>query len=200
MLLNGLEGRQDYASGTQNPVRQNAYGSTMREQGGKYAEAVSAGRVFSITSQAAVAVTDALATTWTGLGVGNPLYSGIQIILISFSAVGSLAKQKAGVIGLEISKTSMTTSLTPVNRLVGGAAATGLASAGQTIVTPVLWDVLGSFGTANTNTIGAENAQTYDIDGSIVLDPGYMVAPFTTLDSTAAFLFSFTWEERARIK
>jgi len=197
MILHGLEGRQSYSEGTQNPIRLNAYGSVMAERGGKYAEAVAAGRVFSITSQAAVAVTDALATTWTGLGVGNPLYSGINVILLQFSAVGSLAKEKAGVIGLEISKTSMTASLTPVNRLTGGAAATAYASAGQTITTPVLWDVLGSYGTANTNTVGALDAEVYDIDGSIVLTPGYMVAPFTTLDSTAAFLFSFVWEERA---
>ena len=198
MIVNGLEGRQSYAAGTQNPIRLNAYGSVMAEQGGKYAEAVAAGRVFSITSQAAVAVTDALATTWTGLGVGNPSYSGIQVILMQCYVVGSLTKEKAGVIGLEISKTSMTASLTPINRLAGGAAATARASAGQTIATPVLWDVLGSFGTANTNTVGALNAEVYDIDGSIVLEPGYMVAPFTTLDSTAAFLFSFVWEERAR--
>lgn len=198
MLVQGLEGRQDYSSGTQNPIRQNAFGSVVAEQGGKYAEATAAGRVFSITSQVAVAVTDSLATTWTGLGVGNPLQSGINIILLQFSAVGSLAKQKAGVIGLEISKTNMTASLTPVNRLLDGGAAVALASAGQAITLPVLWDVLGSFGTQNTNAIGAINAEVYDIDGSIVLQPGFMVAPFTTLDSTAAFLFSYLWEERAR--
>ena len=196
MLFDAIVGRQEYADGAQNPYRLNPYGSLMTEQVGKYAEATKQGRVFSITSQAAVAVTDSLATTWTGLGVGNPAQNTKDLIMLSFSAVHSVVLQKAGTIGIEISKTSMTSSLTPVNRKPGGAASTAFASAGQEITLPVLWDVLGSFGTAATNTEALTSKQTYNIDGSIILRPGYMITAFTTLDSTAAFLFSFLWEEQ----
>ncbi len=196
MIFDAVVGRQEYVSGAQNPYRLNPYGELMTEQVGKYAEATKQGRVFSITSQAAVAVTDTLATTWTGLGVGNPAQNTKDLVMLSFSAVHSVVLQKAGTIGIEISKTSMTASLTPVNRRPGGVASTAYASAGQTIITPVLWDVCGSFGTANTNSEAITSKQIYNIDGSIILTPGYMITAFTTLDSTAAFLFSFLWEEK----
>lgn len=196
MILQGLQGRQDYDSGTQNPFRQNEYGSLIAEQGGKYAEATRAGRVFSIANQDSVAVTATIATTWTGLGVGNPSGSGIKIIMLQFGFSNKNVAQQAGVIGLMVSATSLTASLTPVNRLSGGVASSAIATAGQEIATPVVFDIVGSYGTANTNTIGAANAQVYNIDGSLVLDEGQCVTAFFTLDSTASFLLSFLWEER----
>ncbi|GAG30244.1 unnamed protein product, partial [marine sediment metagenome] len=171
--------------------------SLVSERSGKYGAAAKAGRLFSIANQGAVATVAALATTgWTGLAVGNPTGSGIKIIMLQFGISNEVIAQKEGVIGLMVSATSLTASLTPLNRRPGGVASGAYATEGQTLVAPVLYDVCGSYDKTNTNLTAASNAQVYDIDGSLILDEGQCVAAFFTLDSTAALMMSFLWEER----
>ncbi len=52
--------------------------------GGRYTEAALDGRLFSVANQTNVTTTAALATTWTGLGVGNPSTSGKDYVFHEF--------------------------------------------------------------------------------------------------------------------
>ena len=156
-------------------------------------------RVFCVANQAAVATTAALATTWTGLLVGNPLHSGKLCNILEFGFALSLAGSKAGAIGLMTGSakvTAITASLTPRPALVNGGTSSMLATAGQTIATPVLERVVGSYGTQATSSWPLLNGITYrPIPGTLVLTPGSCVATYNTLDTTAAFVFHFVWEE-----
>ena len=194
MQLEGKVGRQTLSAGAKGPIRQNSTGDMTTEQGGRYAEACLAGRLFSIANQAKVATTDAFDTTWTGLAIGNPTGSGINMKVLRFAYGLQLASDTAGCIGLSVSATSLTASLTPVNRLAGGPAGSGLATAGQTLTTPVLYDLCGSLGTAATSATAVTFTE-YWLDGSLVLTPGYAVCTYTTLDTATRLVFSFLWEE-----
>ena len=66
------------------------------------ADAAVKGRLFSVANQAKVAVTAALATTWTGLGVGNPATSGKNYIFHEFGWSSDVVNPAEGVVGLMI--------------------------------------------------------------------------------------------------
>ncbi len=190
----GKMGLQYLTSGQFGPLRLSHSGALVVSQGGKYADAALAGRVFNVANQAAIATTAALATTWTGLCVGNPVGSGVNVRLIAFGFPLTLAGPAAGAIGIMTGTQTTTASLTPRNALIGGPASKVYANAGQTIGTPVLDRVVGSYGTAATTAFQVMPAYI-DLDGAIVVTPGTFAATYTTTACTAAFIFSFTWEE-----
>lgn len=195
MQFKGRVGRQSLSNGSVATARQNVTGDLVLEQGGKYTDAALAGRLFSICNQAKVATTAALATTYTGLAIGNPSSSGMNMKVLRFGFGQQIACDDDGAIGLMVGNTSLTTSLTPIARLWGGPASRAIATAGQTIGTPVLYDIFGDYGTANTNTLSTAGAHIHDLDGSLVLEPGFYVAAYATTATTAALIFSFLWEE-----
>ena len=163
---------------------------------GKYKSAALAGRLFSVANQAAVATTAALATTWTGLGVCNPAGSGKNLIIHEFGFSLSLAAAKAGSVGLMISDdTGFTDSLTKRAGMYGSGSSVAYCSAGCTIATPVLERIIGDYGTAATSAKALTGPFIYEVDGSIILPPDRSVLTYTTLDTTAAFIFHFMWEE-----
>ena len=164
--------------------------------GGKYAEAAIAGRLFVAANQAAVATTAALATTWTGLGVANPTGSGKIIVVHQFSYALALAGPVAGAIGLMTTTDSgFAADIAARNAKFGGAASIAYADPGATIATPVLERVFGSYGTAATSAFQALGPFVHDLEGSCILVPGRAICTYTTLACTAAFVFSFMWEE-----
>ena len=171
--------------------------------GGKWTETALAGRLYTIANQAAVALTAALATTYTGLLVSNPVGSAVNLIMAAVGVSATLAMQKAGAIGLMTGSaptTAIAASLVPRNCLVGGPAGVARATAGcdLTGATPVLERILGQYGTLATTGFGVNPWGMLDLDGSLILQPGGYVAVYGTLDSTAALIASFMWEERLR--
>lgn len=192
--LEGKVGRQKLDAGVPGPIRQSVTGDLVVEQGGRYAEAALAGRLFSIANQAKVTTTVALATVWEGLAIGNPSNSGMNMKVIRFGYALEIAADAAGAIGLMVAATSLAIDLVPVNRLTGGPATRARASNGQTIATPVLYDVMGSFGTVAT-TGTSVTFTGHDIDGGFILTPGNALCTYTTLAPTDCFVFSFLWEE-----
>jgi len=164
--------------------------------GGKYSEAAIAGRLFVVANQAAVATTAGLATTWTGLGIANPTGSGKIVVVHQFSYALSLAGSTAGVVGLmSTTDSGFAADIATRNAKFGGPAGSVLADGGATIATPVLERVFGSYGTAATTAFQALGPFVHDLEGSCVLVPGRAVCTYTTLATTAAFVFSFMWEE-----
>lgn len=180
-----------------NPLRAGNLGDLIVSQlhGRKYEGAYRSNR-FSVANQAAVTTTAALATTFTGLVVGNPASSPVNLVMEHFAAA-QFAVGAAGAIGIMggASTTVITGTLTVQNRKMGGSPGYGVASAGQTIGTPVLLDVFGSIGSLATTGYGVEPGIYVDMEGSLIVPPGFFVASYTTIVTTTALIFKMGWEE-----
>lgn len=161
---------------------------------GKYYEQAYRGNMFAVANQAAVTTTAALATTWTGLGISNPVGSGVNLVILRFTC-SQFAVGAAAAVGLMTGSGQTAGSLTPRNRVVGGVAAKATASAGATIATPVLEEVYGSVGSLATTGYGLQNGIQADIAGSLIVPPGFFVASYTTIVTTTALIFGLLWEE-----
>lgn len=163
----------------------------------RYYEQTVRGNRFVVANQAAVTTTAALATTYTGLVVGNPSTSTVNLVFDKFCCA-QFAVGAAGAVGImtgTIGTNTITDTLVPRNRKVGGVRSVATANAGQTISTPVLEQVFGSLGSLATTGYGLQPGIVVDLEGSLILPPGYFVAAYTTVVTTSALIFSFEWTE-----
>lgn len=164
---------------------------------GRYYEQAYRGNMFGIQGTA-VTTTAAGAGTFTGLLVGNPTGSGVNLVLnkITISQVAALTAGTTMGIMYGPSTLSITASLTTIaNRMVGGAASRAVATAGQTITSPTTFMLLGGSGSGAITVPLQIPALTMDLEGSVIIPPGYFVASYTSVASTTALLFAFQWEE-----
>jgi len=195
----GKAGRVSLASGQSAPLRIGTEGGLVLDFHGKYYEAVKAGRVFVAANQAAVAVTAAMNTTYTGLVLFNPATSGKDAVLLRFGyALTIAAPTAATVIGLMtgLNAGDAATAITPRNRYVGGAGSSMIIDNGCTLTgTPVLEQVFGQVGTLATSGTQDGPVTELDLDGSLIVPPGYYVAVYSFAANTACGIFSFMWEE-----
>jgi len=168
-------------------------------QGGRLQRACEEGRLFSVASQAKVATSEGLGTTWTGLGVSNPSTSSKNLIIHEFGYGLEIAASDDGSIGLMTSDTTgFAAALTIRNCLDGTESAypsAAYADDGATIATPVLRRVFGAYGTGATNLVDATGVFIYNLNGGLIIPPGRSVMTFTTTATTACFTFHFVWEE-----
>lgn len=196
------QGVQTVAAGQVAPFRAAKDGALVVAQAtGKYTEAARAGRLFVAANQAAIALTAAMSTTYKGLVLGNPTTSSVDVILHRFGYSLTVALPTAAtVIGLMTgSGASLTGSITPRNRLVGGPAASALVDDDCTLPgTPVLEQVFGQAGTLAVTGTQLGPVTEIDIDGSVILPPGAFVAAYSFAANTACAIFSFLWEEVPR--
>jgi len=162
----------------------------------RYAQQTVSGNGYYVTNQTPVSTTAALATTFTGLAIGNPTGSGFNLLLTKV-LVSQAAAGVAGAVGIMGGTGSITASITPSPRLLGVASpvAQAHATAGQTISTPVLIATLGSLGSVATTAYGLNDGLMMDFEGSIVVPPGAFIASYTTAATTTALIFTFFWEE-----
>jgi hypothetical protein len=199
-LSQGLVGAQNNADGstpiTQQYDQQGA--GLVTELHSRYYQQTVRGKMFSVNTQGtAVTTTAALATTWTGLGIANAAGSGVNLVLTKFTAT-QFAVGAAATIGIMGGVGVLAASLTPQSRMIGSgtsAATTTTASAGATISTPVLITTFGSLGSVATTGYGLEPGIYVDLEGSIVVPPGSFIATYTSIVTTSALNFGFTWEE-----
>lgn len=202
MNIQNLVGSQSNADGVYAYQRSGKNGEQIvSELHGKRYEQTSRGSSFGIQGTA-VTTTAAGATTFTGLAVGNPAGSGVNMVLNRFSCSQVAALTAGTSIGLMygISTTAITASLTTIfNRLPGGAASALVATAGQTITAPTAFMVFGSGGSGATTVPLLIQALNVDIEGGLVIPPGYFVASYTSVASTTALHFRFEWEEVTRV-
>lgn len=163
---------------------------------GRYYEQTYRGNMFSVQTQGTgVTTTAALATTFTGLAVGNPAGSGVNLVMNKFTCA-QFAVGAAATIGVMGAAGSITASLTPQSRVIGGGQVSkATATAGQTISTPVLISTFGSVGSLATTGYGLEAGILVDFEGSIIVPPGSFIASYTAIVTTSALQFSFAWEE-----
>lgn len=193
------KGLINLAAGQTAPLRSNLDGALITQQaGGKYAEAVREGRVFVACNQAAVAITAAMATAYTGLVLFNPSTSTKNLVLLMCGYAATVAVPTATAIGLMtgVNAGDAAAAITPRNRYVGGAASVAVVDNGCTLTgTPVLEQVFSSAWTEATTAGTVSPPNVIDLEGSLILPANTYVAFYSTAANAAAWLLWFMWEE-----
>lgn len=160
--------------------------------------------LFHVANQAATVTTVALATTYTGICLSNPLGNtkNLQITSAGYSFTVAPAAVIAVGIMVGYSGTTNVTHTTPITAVksgyVGvGAAPTALADAAATLpVAPWVERILGVVDTGAITTTTQTATGVVPIDGTIILPPGGYAAIFTsTVSGAAGFWGSFQWIE-----
>lgn len=189
---------RNISTGSQVPAESDQYKQLISlSQGGALQTAATAGRLFSIANQGAVATTAALATTWTGLGVSNPATSGKNLIIHEFGWALTVVGPAAGAVGLMTSDTTGFAAALTIRNCKDGITTASIAYAddGATIATPVLGRVYGTFATGAVTTAMLYAPTVVDLKGSLVIPPGRSVMTYTTTATTASLIFHLLWEE-----
>jgi len=204
MKVEGRVGAITGAAASVNALRMHTDGALVtRTSAAKYTDAVLAGRVYVGCNQAAVALTAAMATTYTGLVLFNPATSGKNYILLRFGYSFTVAVPTATVIGLMTGTvvTAVTmdaaSAVTPRNRFVGAAngSAAILDNACTLNGTPVLEQVFGQGHTVATTAAAVGSVTDIDLDGSMIIKPSSYVAVYSFAANSASAICSFMWEE-----
>jgi hypothetical protein len=155
------------------------------------------GKCFSAANQAAQATTVALATTYTGIVISNPLGSGVNLEMLLASWALSVAPAAIATIGLitgfsGTTNVTHTTPLTPVSDVVGGGNGLALADSSATIVGTPRWhhQLMGGFTAA---ALPSSPQVLFDLKGAIIVPPGGYIAIGSLTAVTG--LGSFKWAE-----
>jgi hypothetical protein len=168
-----------------------------QELHGRYFETMARGALFSAANQAAQAVSVALATTYTGLCLYNPLGSGRILVPTKVKFALSVAPAAIATIGLICGfaatggVTAQTSKLTVQSAQIGNTGVgVGIALSQATIVTPTwLQQIQDGF------TAAALPAPTLplDLEGTFGILPGGFIAIGALTAVTG--LGSIVWEE-----
>ena len=176
------------------PVLVNSQGMPIMES--NLADAAMEGRLFHGASQAVVTTTAALATTWTGLGVGNPAGSGKLYKFHEFGWAQGAVMNTVGPIGVMAATVGdMAQAITPQCARFGYKTTTALVDNGATIGTPVLLRVGGASMEGALSTVPSLTANVMRLDGGIIIPPGYALLSYTMAIQTSSIMFYFVWEE-----
>lgn len=207
MLVQGQSGiiasTSSIQAGTQAPLRQGNMGDAIiSELHGRYYESTYRRAIFSAGNQAAVATVALGTLANTGLTLSNPVGSTVNLVLLKASYVNSVVLSAAGYLALETGYNSgtnvtHTAAATVFNNFLGvGASGTGLVDTSATHPTAAVHRLgLAQCGTLATTGYGVTTPNVVDLEGSIILPPGAYVAYYTFATNTAAWFFTFTWEE-----
>lgn len=189
-------GPQILADGAENPQRGGRLGEGIVQQlHGRYFETGYRGNAFSAANQAAQAVSVALATTYTGFLLYNPIGSGKILVPLKAKFAVSVAPAAIATIGLiqgvQTSAPTGLTALTIQSSQVGsGATGVGKAYSAATITTPTwLMQLVDGF---TAVALSAPQPPT-DLEGIVQILPGGFLA-FGALTAVTG-LGSMFWEE-----
>jgi len=170
-------------------------GLVVQDAHARYQELAYQGNAYSAANQAAQAVSVALATTYTGLLVYNPIGSGIILVPNKVKFALSVAPAGIASIGLISGfQTAAPTGLTALsvrsNQIGNSKTGVGLAYSAATIATPVWFQQL-----VDGFTAAALPAPSpvVDLEGLYVILPGGFIA-FGALTAVTG-LGSMSWEE-----
>jgi hypothetical protein len=200
MLVEGRVGPQSSGENSTVPLRVSRMSAVVTTDAhGRYTEAVVRGSVFIASNVAAQAVSVALATTYTGLCVSNPIGSGRNLAILGFQYAISVAPAAIASIHLigGFSGTTNVTHTTPLaapgiqNCMLGGALGVAKADSAATIVNPGYLIGAGSGFTAAA--LYATTPSWIDLGGLIICPPGGWVA-VGALTAVTGF-GTIAWEE-----
>lgn len=169
---------------------------------GRYYEQTLRGNMYggAITGQV---TTVGLATTYTGLCLSNPVGSGVNLVINKVGIAFLVAFAAAAAVGIMVgynasTNVTHTTPVTPHNKgnanLAGGK---GLLDSSATLPTAPIVDTILLAGLTGAITTAPDSPDgVFDLEGSIILQPGGYAAIYTsTVSGAASGAFSFSWEE-----
>lgn len=171
--------------------------SIVSELHGRSYEQAVRGNYYGING-ALTTTTAAGAATFTGLLVGNPIGSGVNMAVGKCFVSQGAALTAATMIGVMYGPSTLpiTASLTTiVNRNPLGPASKCVATAGQTITAMTSFIVFAGSGSGAITVPLVVPGVGYDFEGGLIIPPGYALASYTSLVSTTALVFTFSWEE-----
>ena len=195
-----VSGEQSKADGVLGAQRAGKTGeSIVGDAHAKYYEGASRGRFFF--SYGAPQTLTAVNTTYTGHALYNPVGSGVNLVLSKVSVVVSVTSASmTGIVLASNIQTITPTGTTAIERQgnckIGAAAGAILAykaatlQAAGTALFPVMHN------TAAINTVGVDQL-VIDLDGSIIIQPGYTIhlAALGAASAASAVSSGFIWEE-----
>lgn len=160
-------------------------------------DAAMEGRLFSAANQDDVTTTAAMATTWTGFGIYNPAASGKNLVFYEFGWHQQVAMlTAAGGIGFfAATSTDAAVDVAVQGAKYGQTGSVAYAEEACTIASPILLRTTGSHMTGIIGSIPSLGPNILDLDGSIVIAPGYGLFSYTFVVATLNILFHFVWEE-----
>lgn len=200
MLMEGKVGPQGRAlsDGALTEIRLGRTGGQIiTELHGRYFESMRGGLMFTAANQAAQAISVALATTYTGILLYNPLGSGKILVPNKFKYALSVAPAAIATLGLLTGYastggvTAQTTALTVQSNQIGNAGkSVGIALSAATIVTPTLLLPLHDGFTAAA--LPGPTIVT-DLEGMFGILPGGFIGAYALTAVTG--LGGISWEE-----
>jgi hypothetical protein len=153
------------------------------------------GNMYGITGGLTTTTAGGVAT-FTGLIVGNPVGSGVNVAVHKCQTVQGAALTAETEIGIMYGVNTTTASLATIfNRNPLGPASKCVANAGQTITAMTAFIVFGGSGSGAITVPLLIPALGYDFEGGLIIPPGYAFASYTSRVSTTALMFCFNWEE-----
>ncbi len=174
-MTTGRVGHKDLSTGNEGELRLGFNGEAIVSGlQGRYAELSRNGLVYFVASQAATTWTIALATTYTGIVVYNPVGSGksLSILRVGFGlSVAPAGIATMGIIG-GLGITTHTTPLTPYNAYLGGGTGVGKGDAASTLTNAPIWmdTFMGGF---TAGALPSTSPAVYDVAGLYTVPPGY---------------------------
>jgi hypothetical protein len=199
--ITGRVGPSELGDGEDATFRQGRAGELIVSQlNGPYYERASRGKIFTVSNQAAVTTTVALATTYTGLVIANDAGSNVDLVLLRAGFGLSVAPAAIPTVGL-MGGVGTVTHTTPIaaaairsTRLgASGHAATTKLDGAATIPTPTLLELF-SGANASAALPTSPHQVGIDLDGRYVLPPGTFAAIYTLAVSVGFGFFQWTEE------
>ena len=205
MLLEGVVGQQNNPDSANSiPVRMNHQGDlAVSELHARYYETnYRKNKYYGSNGAVPTVTTVAFATTYTGLALINPPGSNVNLVIDKVGYSFLVAFPAAATIGLMVGGTgagvTFAAAASPgASSLIGaGAVPQGKCALSATLTgTPVLHTVFGS-GLTGAITTTPEEMNIVDLEGSVIIPPGYYAAIYTsTVSGAASLCASFQWEE-----
>lgn len=198
MLNEILVGIQSVKDGFTTKARGGQQGDQIvSELHGRYYEQTARGNMFGITGGLTTTTAGGVAT-FTGLAVGNPVGSGVNLVVNKVSVLQGAALTAETDIGIMYGAATLpvtATLATIFNRNPLGPASKATATAGQTITAMTAFIVFAGSGSGAITVPGLMPVVGIDFEGSLVIPPGHAFASYTSRVSTTALMFCFAWEE-----
>lgn len=186
------------SDGVKRPALVESTGAMIASQGGKYRAATEAGRVYAVANQAVVNITVGMSLIYTGLALCNPIGSGKNLAILGIGIIAEIeVPTDICVMGIMTGSGigAATSIIFARNRLSGGPASVAYVDDAVTFTeAPVLEQVLKTFH-IDTIVEGEQDGFYVDLDGSIIVTPGFHVSPYASEINDATFQFSWLWEE-----
>jgi len=158
--------------------------------GGKYTGWVESDQVWAVTNDGPSSTTEGKTSPWLGLGIYNPPDSGVEVIILhicsALASPGPVPLAHHGAFGVQcVHELTPTSLLEPANQHFGhGGGNAVVAFDAATFTACTLQRILGEVGSVHE-----------DVNGGMVLYPGYSLLTHFTKALTDAVISTFLWAE-----